>query len=153
MEARDINADIEQALLLINNDLIERKVSVETRFSSNVPLVKGDHIQLQQVLLNLILNGCDAMAASPPEDRQLVVETNPGHPGYITVAVSDRGPGIAPETMERIFKPFYSTKSQGLGMGLSICKAIVGAHGGKLWGVNNADRGATFSFTLRVADD
>lgn len=150
MEARNINADIEQALLLINNDLIERKVCVETRFASEVPLVNGDHIQLQQVLLNLILNGCDAMAAVPPEDRQLVVETQEGEPGYIQVAVSDRGPGLAPELQERVFKPFFSTKKQGLGMGLSICRAIIGAHGGRMWAENNADGGATFRFTLRT---
>ncbi len=153
MESRDINADIEQALLLINNDLIERKVSIETRFSSEVLLVKGDHIQLQQVLLNLILNGCDAMAANPPEIRQLVVETRPADPGFILVAVSDRGPGLAPEMAERIFKPFFSTKMQGLGMGLSICKAIVGAHGGRLWAGNHSEGGATFSFTLRTVEE
>lgn len=150
MEARNINADIEQALLLINNDLIERKVCVETRFAPEVPLVNGDHIQLQQVLLNLILNGCDAMAAVPPEDRQLVVETREGEPGYILVAVSDRGPGLAPEMQERVFKPFFSTKKQGLGMGLSICRAIIGAHGGRMWAENNSEGGATFRFTLRA---
>lgn len=153
LESRDINADIEQALLLINNDLIERKVSIETRFSSDVSLVKGDHIQLQQVLLNLVLNGCDAMAASPPPDRQLLVETRPSDPGFILVAVSDCGPGLAPEMAERIFKPFFSTKKQGLGMGLSICRAIIGAHGGRLWVDNNKERGATFSFTLRTVGE
>lgn len=150
LEARDINADIEQALLLINSDLIERKVSVETSFAPDVPLVKGDHIQLQQVLLNLILNGCDAMAPSLPEERQLVVETRVAEPGFILVAVSDRGPGLAPEMIERIFKPFFSTKKQGLGMGLSICRAIIGAHGGRLWADNNAEGGARFCFTLRT---
>jgi C4-dicarboxylate-specific signal transduction histidine kinase len=150
LEPRDLNADIEQVLLLLHSDLVARGVSVITQLAPTLPPVRGDHIQLQQVLLNLILNGCDAMQSNAPEARRLLIATERDGNGYIRVSVVDRGAGIAPEVMERIFEPFYSTKSNGLGMGLSICQAIVKAHGGTLSAKNNRGHGAAFQFTLTI---
>jgi signal transduction histidine kinase/ligand-binding sensor domain-containing protein len=150
MELRDINADIHHALLLIHSDLVVRNVDVSTTLSPELPLVSADHIQLQQVLINLIINGCDAMSDVPPANRQLTVETKREGSDMIRVSVSDRGTGITPEVLEQIFMPFYSTKKHGLGMGLSICRAIIRAHGGQLWAENGPKGGAVFHFTLRT---
>ncbi|QIF02323.1 two-component regulator propeller domain-containing protein [Roseimicrobium sp. ORNL1] len=150
MELRDINADIHHALLLIHSDLVVRNVDVSTTLSPELPMVGADHIQLQQVLINLIINGCDAMSDSPPDKRQLTVETKREGADMIRVSVSDRGTGITPEVLEQIFMPFYSTKKHGLGMGLSICRAIIRAHGGQLWAENGSEGGAVFHFTLHT---
>jgi signal transduction histidine kinase len=123
---------------------------VETILSPDLPPVLGDHIQLQQVLLNLVINGCDAMHANAPEERRLVIETAREGTDSVRVSVVDRGPGVPGEMLARIFEPFYTTKDTGLGMGLAICRAIVGAHGGRLWATNNPGRGATFHFTLML---
>ncbi len=152
LETRDLNADLHQVLMLIRSDLLERNVSVSTELAPSLPTIRGDHIQLQQVLLNLIMNGCDAMQSVPSEERRLVIETSRHGAEFARVSVIDHGSGVSPEVIDRIFDPFYSTKSHGLGMGLSICQAIVKAHGGKLWAVNNAERGATFHFTLRLEE-
>ena len=148
MERRDLNVDVQEVLLLMRSNLASRRTSVETRLSPELPLVRGDHIQLQQVLLNLVMNGCDAMHANPTSDRRLVIETSRGDGSRVHVSVADRGAGITPNVLEHIFEPFYSTKDSGLGMGLAICKSIISAHGGELWATNNPDRGATFHFVL-----
>ena len=152
MESRDLNADIEQVLALLHSDLLARNVTVTTELLPDLPPVSGDHIQLQQVLLNLIVNGCDAMQANAPDERRLVITTEHAADGMLCVSVRDYGTGVEPEVLERIFDAFYSTKASGLGMGLSICRAIVRAHGGLLWASNNPDRGATFHFTLRLGE-
>jgi C4-dicarboxylate-specific signal transduction histidine kinase len=113
-----------------------------------LPAVKGDRVQLQQVLLNLIANACDAMAENEPGERGLTVITVPDGHLVTRVSVSDRGSGIEPEIADCLFKPFMTTKSQGLGLGLSICRSIIEAHGGRLWAVNNPERGATFCMAL-----
>jgi signal transduction histidine kinase len=105
------------------------------------------------VLLNLVLNGCDSMKENTIGDRSLLIATERDGGEFICVRVTDRGNGVAPEVTERIFEPFYSTKPQGLGMGLSICRAIIRAHGGRLLAANNPDRGATFHFTLQVGEE
>lgn len=150
MELRDLNADIHHALLLIHSDLVGRNVTVTTSLSPDLPMVSADHIQLQQVLINLIINGCDAMGDSSPDERQLVIESKRDGADLVRVSVADRGSGLTPEMQEEIFKPFYSTKKHGLGMGLSISRAIIRAHGGKLWVENGAEGGAVFHFTLRL---
>ncbi len=152
MEPRDLNADIEQVLLLIRSDLVARKVRIIPELAEDLPLVRGDHIQLQQVVLNLVVNGCDAMQSMPSEERRLQIATARYRIGMVRISVADRGPGIAPDMVERIFEPFYSTKENGLGMGLAICRAIVEAHGGRLWAENNSDRGATVHFTLNAEE-
>ena len=152
LEARDLNADLHQALMLIRSDLVGRNVSVSTELAPGLPLICGDHIQLQQVLLNLIMNGCDAMHSVPVEERRLTIETARDGASFARVSIIDQGSGISPGMIDRIFDPFFSTKSHGLGMGLAICRAIVNAHGGKLWAENNPERGATFHFTVRVGE-
>ena len=150
MELRDVNSDIHQALLLIHSDLVGRNVVVTTDLSPDLPPVSADHIQLQQVLINLIMNGCDAMDALAPDQRRLFIETKKDQGALVRVSVSDRGTGITPELQENIFKPFFSTKRNGLGMGLSICRAIIRAHGGQLWALNHPDGGAVLHFTLQT---
>lgn len=150
MEPRDLNADIEQVLGLMHSDLVARKVDVIRMLAPDLPPIRGDHIQLQQVLLNLVVNGCDAMRGIPSGERLVIIETARAEEGSVQVSVSDRGSGIAPELLEQIFEPFFSTKETGLGMGLAICQAIIKGHGGQLWATNNIGRGATFHFTLKA---
>jgi signal transduction histidine kinase len=109
--------------------------------------VSGDRNQLQQVLLNFVINGCDAMEGRQG-DRLLLVRTRATAQGGVEIAVADRGTGIPPADLERVFEPFVTTKAQGLGLGLSICRSIVEAHGGFVRAANNADRGATLRFEL-----
>jgi signal transduction histidine kinase len=137
----------------LHSDLVTRQATVTANLQPDLPVVSGDHIQLQQVLLNLIVNGCDAMQAAGLDERRIVVSTSRDGTGLVCISVTDSGPGIPPEMLERIFDPFYSTKSNGLGMGLSICRAIIKAHGGSLWAENNSGRGATFHFTLAIGGE
>ncbi len=152
VESRDINADIEHVLSLLHSDLLTRNISVATQLAPDLPPISGDHIQLQQVLLNLIVNGCDAMHATPPDERCLRIETERDDSGLVRVSVVDRGAGIAPEKLEHIFDPFFTTKDTGLGMGLAICRSIINAHHGRLWASNNPDQGATFHFNLTAGN-
>jgi two-component system sensor kinase FixL len=113
--------------------------------------VLGDKIQLQQVLLNLMLNAFDAMKDCRSEEREVLVRIESAVAGMVEVSVSDRGTGLTGDQLDKIFQPFYTTKRDGLGMGLSISRSIIEAHGGRLWAKNNAEhRGATFSFTVPV---
>jgi signal transduction histidine kinase len=152
MELGDINVNVTEVLLLLRGDLVKRGVKVSTQLADDAPLVKGDHIQLQQVILNLLINGCDAMGGNAPESRQLLVTTAREGASQVRVSIVDQGTGIPPATMNRIFEAFYTTKGSGLGMGLAICREIVRAHGGKLWATNNTESGATFHFTLPLAE-
>jgi signal transduction histidine kinase len=112
--------------------------------------VLGDRVHLQQVVLNLILNGMDAMAAVERTERILTVRAATTKDGSIEVAVSDRGTGISPHDLDQLFDPFFTTKPDGMGMGLALSHTIIEAHGGKIWGGNNDSRGAVFKFTLPV---
>ncbi len=141
---------IEEVLALARSDLIGRGVAVHRDFAGGLPPLPGDRVQLQQVLLNLILNGCDAMAETPPAGRTLTVATARDG-AMVRVSVSDRGCGLVGGDTERIFQPFFTTKSHGLGMGLAICRSIVAAHGGRIWAEPNPDRGAVFHVTLPVS--
>jgi signal transduction histidine kinase len=113
----------------------------------NLPLIFADRIQLQQVILNLLMNAVEAMSENTDRRRELLVRTGVDESGGIMVAVRDSGPGVAPENLAHLFTPFYTTKPQGMGMGLAICRSIIEAHGGRLW-VTNDDIGATFQFIL-----
>ena len=139
----DLNEVVTDVLELVHSDLIERKVLVESRLAAGPPVVFGDRVQAQQVLLNLILNACDAMSDNEQGDRVLRIVTETCD-GYARLSIVDRGRGIPEATLERIFEPFVTSKEDGLGLGLAICRSIMRAHGGRLWASNNPGDGATF---------
>jgi PAS domain S-box-containing protein len=150
----ELNEIILQVVKLLHSDIVSRSVSVKLDLARNLPPVFGDRIQLQQVLLNLFLNAFDAMndSALDQTDRQLLVRTAL-FDGDVRTSVSDSGAGVAPGKLEKIFEPFFTTKTNGLGLGLSVCGTILRAHGGKICAANNPERGATFYFTIPVAQN
>jgi PAS domain S-box-containing protein len=146
-ERFDLNSAINELVTLARNVTNRNSVLVETRLANRFSVVHGDRVQLQQVLLNLILNAVEAMGAVATGARELLISTE-REPTGVLVAVRDSGPGIDPTHLERMFEAFYTTKSGGTGMGLSICRSIIDAHGGRLWAEANQPRGAVFLFTL-----
>ena len=142
-----INKVVQDVLRLMHNDLMNQGVTVQTELAQNLPAVQGDRVQLQQVLLNLMLNGCEAMIDCDSSERQLLI-TSGMENGAVHVSVTDRGGGIPEETMERVFEPFFTTKADGMGLGLSVCRTIIEAHRGNICVRNNAEGGATFHFSL-----
>ena len=144
---------VREVLALLHGELIERRVSVDTRLSPDLPPVLGDRVQLQQVLLNLMMNACDAMADQPAGTREIIIATSLTPDGQVQLSVSDRGMGVPPARLEQIFDPFVTTKEHGLGLGLAICHSIVRAHGGRLWAFNNQDRGASVLMVLDPVND
>jgi PAS domain S-box-containing protein len=146
----NLNDLANDVLGLAHSELIERNVAVATRLAPGLPDIRGDRVQLQQVLLNLVMNACEAMADNDGVDSGIEVSTARDGSSRLRLTVADRGPGIPPDLIDRIFEPFITTKSQGLGLGLSICHSIVAAHGGRLWAVNNPDRGASFLVSLPI---
>jgi PAS domain S-box-containing protein len=143
----DLNDVVDETLRLMRSDLLNRHVVVHADLEEGLPAVSGDRNQLQQVLLNFLMNGCDAMEGREPGSR-LLVQTRRTANGGVEVSVADRGNGIPVADLERIFEPFVTTKSHGMGLGLTICRSIVDAHGGRLWASNNADGGATLHCEL-----
>jgi PAS domain S-box-containing protein len=148
----DINDVVEESLRLMRSDLLSRQVVVSADLAGALPAVSGDRYQLQQVLLNFVINGCDAMDGRGA-DRRLLVRTKTTADGDVEVSVGDRGAGIPSTDLERIFEPFVTTKANGMGLGLAICRSIVEAHGGRLWATNNADCGATLHCELPARRD
>lgn len=148
----DLDEIVDEALALAEPQLIRQSVTVTEDLSSDLPPVRGDRVQLQQVLLNLLVNARDAMSSNRPSNRRLTVSTACREDGSLVVSVSDNGPGLSPESESNLFQPFYTTKEDGLGLGLSICRSIISAHGGRLAGRNNSEGGATFEFTLPAAE-
>ena len=146
-ECFDLNRAINEVIGLARNVIIRNGVSVQARLADGLLSVRGDRVQLQQVVLNLILNAAEAMGSVEAGARELLISTEQDHTGVL-VAVRDSGPGIDPAHLERVFEAFYTTKSSGLGMGLSICRSIIDAHGGRLWVEANKPRGTIFQFTL-----
>jgi C4-dicarboxylate-specific signal transduction histidine kinase len=145
----DINEAIHEVIELTRGEAVKSGASVQTALGEGLPLIEGDRVQLQQVALNVIINAVQAMSdAEGP--RELTITTAQAEPNGVLVAVKDTGPGLAPASLERLFAPFYTTKPGGLGMGLSISRSIVEAHGGRLWVTANPPRGAVFQFTLPV---
>jgi two-component system, LuxR family, sensor kinase FixL len=143
----DINEVVQESMRLMGSDLLSRHVVASTDLAEALPAVSGDRNQLQQVLLNFVINGCDAMDGKEV-DRQLLVRTHATAQGNVEVCVTDRGAGIPTENIERIFEPFMTSKATGMGLGLAICRSIVEAHGGRLWATNNPDSGATLHCEL-----
>jgi PAS domain S-box-containing protein len=144
----DLNEAIKDVIVLARTAIFKNGVAVHTRFAESPLIVEGDRVQLQQVALNLILNAIEAMSAVATGARDLLISTEQPQPDEVLVAVRDSGPGMDPKDLERIFETFYTTKSGGVGMGLSISRSIIAAHGGRLWADLNAPRGAVFRFTL-----
>jgi two-component system sensor kinase FixL len=147
----ELNQIVRDVLKSTQGDLDARGVSVTTELTSQGTLACIDALQLTQVLLNLIANACDAMWDRPRAERQLTIATQVDEDGRaIECSVTDRGHGITADSMARIFEPFVTTKDRGLGLGLSICRSIIIAHGGRLWAENASPRGATFRFSLSL---
>lgn len=149
MQSIDVPALIHEVLTLAHSDLVVRQVQVDTRLAPDSPDVLGDRVQIQQVLLNLLLNAVEAMHDNDPQDRRVAIRAAPDGRA-MHIAVEDCGAGIADGELESVFDAFFTTKSDGLGLGLAICRSIVVAHGGRLWATRNATRGATFHFTLPI---
>ncbi|HEV2670374.1 MAG TPA: MASE1 domain-containing protein [Gemmatimonadales bacterium] len=152
LQPLDVNEVVREVVELLHSELIRREVLVHTTLAPALPRVAADRIQVQQVLMNLLFNACDAMADQPREARSVSIITS-GTLGAVRISVADRGVGIPEGTEEQVFEPFFTSKRHGLGLGLSICRTIVAAHGGRLWAVNNVDRGATFHLVLRRNGD
>ena len=151
-ERFDLNEAINEVIVLARGEITKNGVSVQTRLTEGVLPVEGDRVQLQQVVLNLILNAVEAMGSVQEGARELSISTEQTEANGVLVAVRDSGPGIDPEHLERVFEAFYTTKSGGVGMGLSICRSIIDAHGGRLWAETNEPRGAVFRFSLPGAE-
>jgi two-component system, LuxR family, sensor kinase FixL len=151
MRRVSVNECIRDVLALEHSDLIARNVAVDVKLAPHLPAVMADRVQLQQVLLNLIVNACDAMLKNKPGDRLLQISSALNQDGDVEIAVCDRGCGV--EDTQKIFEPFFSTKEHGLGLGLAICQTIITTHQGRLWASNNSMRGATLHVALPVAVD
>ena len=145
----DINDVISDAIRLLQREFSDHNAFVHLELTPTVPQVIGDRIQLQQVLINLVVNGLEAMADVSERPRRIVIRSRQTETDRVLVEIQDAGPGVEPENMDRLFNAFFSTKSNGMGMGLSICRSIVQAHGGKIWASSNPEGGSIFRFTLR----
>ena len=146
-EPFDLNAAVDEVIEMVQSAITKNRVLVRATLNG-LPPVHGDRVQLQQVVLNLILNAIEAMSSVEQGSRELSISTQQAPSGEILVGVQDSGPGIDPERLDQVFAPFYTTKNAGIGMGLSICRSIITAHGGRLWAEANRSRGAIFQFTL-----
>jgi signal transduction histidine kinase len=151
MRPLTLNAIIREVLALSATDLIRAGLTVHTELASDLPEVPGDPIQLQQVMLNLIKNGMDAMREVTDQPRRLFIKSAK-HPAGVLVQVQDSGVGFDSDQADRIFEPFFTTKPKGIGMGLSISRSIIEAHGGRLWAAPGPVQGAVFQFNLPKAD-
>lgn len=149
----DANEVVSEVAWLVRSDAVGRNVGMRLELAPDLPNVRGDRVQLQQVVLNLVLNGFDAMREPGSGDRTLVIRTARDSAAAVGVSIEDSGSGFDETDADRMFQPLYTTKTEGLGMGLAIARTIVGAHGGRLEGANNAEHGATFHFTLPVRQE
>ena len=144
----ELNEAILEVMALTHGEVVQHGVAVQTHLAEGLPRIHGDRVQLQQVLLNLILNAVEAMSGVSEGSRALRIGTGPDAAGGVLVTVQDSGPGLHPESVDRLFDAFYTTKPGGMGMGLAICRSIVEAHGGQIWAARAAGPGATVQFTL-----
>jgi PAS domain S-box-containing protein len=144
----DMNEAVREVIELIRGEAVKNGVSLQMQLGRGLPLIKGDRVQLQQVVLNLIINAVQAVGAVADGAREVHITTAQAEPNGVLVAVKDSGPGLAPTSLESLFEAFYTTKPGGLGLGLSICRSILEAHEGRLWVTANLPRGAVFQFTL-----
>lgn len=149
-ESVDVNEVIREMVVLLSNEITQHSISVRTELAANLPAVMGDRVQLQQVLMNLMINSIDAMK-NVEGTRQLTLNSELGEDNHLLVSVHDTGSGLPMDQPDQIFTAFFTTKSYGTGMGLSISRSIVESHGGRLWAINNSGQGACFKFTLPAA--
>jgi signal transduction histidine kinase len=147
----DVSEVIQEMVVLLRSEVSGHSVSILTEFSEDLPRVVADRVQLQQVLMNLMLNGIEAMQETK-SGGQLTIRSTKGQGGQLLVSVSDTGMGLPSDQADEIFSAFFSTKAQGTGMGLSISRSIIESHGGRLWATSNSGPGATFNFTLPSAE-
>jgi signal transduction histidine kinase len=144
----DINQTVREVVTLTRNEATGKGVAIRMELAAGIPPVLGDRVQLQQVILNLIMNGIEAVSSVTDRPRELLISSRQHESDKALITVRDSGAGLGEQDLERIFDAFYSTKSHGLGMGLAISRSIVEDHGGRLWAVPNEGPGATFQFTL-----
>jgi PAS domain S-box-containing protein len=149
----DVNDLVREVITLVQRELTSHRVSLQMKLSQPLPMILGDRIQLQQVIINLVMNGIEAMQSVTDRSRELVIRSGQDETREVIVSVTDCGIGISAEDVDRLFTPFFTTKSSGMGMGLSICRSIVEAHDGHLSAMDNLRHGATFQFTLPVNAD
>jgi C4-dicarboxylate-specific signal transduction histidine kinase len=149
-ERLQINEAIDEVIALTRGEADKHNVSIRMLLADDLPLVEGDRVQLQQVMLNLVVNAIEATSMIDQGPRELTVSTGKDDTGNVNIAVLDSGPGVAPKNVERLFEAFYTTKAAGMGMGLSICRSIVEAHGGRIWVSAVVPHGAAFQFTIPV---
>ncbi|MGL3107971.1 GAF domain-containing sensor histidine kinase [Bradyrhizobium sp. BR 1432] len=152
-EEIEINAAVLEVIALTHGEVVKNGVSVRTHLADGLPLIRVDRVQLQQVVLNLIINAVEAMSAVREEPRELLISTGRDALNGVLVSLRDSGPGLDPASLEQVFDPFYTTKPSGMGMGLSICRSIVEAHGGRIWASAHETRGAVFQFSLPLERD
>jgi signal transduction histidine kinase len=149
----EINGAIREVIEFTRGEAAKNRVSVRTELADRLPLVRGDRVELQQVILNLVMNSIEAMQSIEHRPRELVVRSGQDERQQVRVSVTDCGVGFSAENADRLFTAFFTTKSSGMGMGLSICRSIIEAHSGRLWATANAPHGATFQFTLPANTD
>ncbi|WP_230412939.1 PAS domain-containing sensor histidine kinase [Paraburkholderia antibiotica] len=153
LQLLDLGNVVRDIALLVHSDALTRGVRTSFDIADNLALICGDKVQIQQVILNLLLNAFDAVKDCAPADRVVETSVREESADVVRITVKDRGQGLAADSIEKIFRPFFTTKTQGLGLGLSISRTIVSAHRGRLWAENNEDKGASFHVTLPVAAD
>ena len=153
MDRFDVNEAIRNAIILTRGEVVKIGASIQTQLAEPLPFFRGDRVQIQQVMVNLIVNAVQAMSGDGDSRRELQISTETDEAEGVRVGVRDTGPGLVPESLPRLFEPFYTTKAEGMGMGLAICRSIVEAHGGRLWATACEPRGTLFQFTIPAERD
>ncbi len=148
MEPLDLNEVLSEALTFVQHELISSRVALRVEYASALPVILADRVQLQQVILNLVINGIEAMQPITDRSRELVIRSEQDDAQQVRVTVTDCGVGFSADSTDRLFNTFFTTKSSGMGMGLSICRSIIELHGGRIWAVPHDPHGATIHFTL-----
>jgi signal transduction histidine kinase len=149
----DVNDLVREVIALVRSELSRHMVSLRMELAPTLPMIRGDGVQLQQVIINLVMNGSEAMQSITDRPRELTIRSRLDETQQVLVSVTDCGVGISTEDADRLFDPFFTTKTSGMGMGLSICRSIVRAHEGQLWATTNVPHGTTFQLTLPVNAD
>jgi C4-dicarboxylate-specific signal transduction histidine kinase len=153
MDRFDVNEAIRDAIILTRCEVVKIGASIQTQLAEPLPFSRGDRVQIQQVMVNLIVNAVQAMSGDGNSRRELQISTETDEEEGVRVGIRDTEPGLAPESLPRLFEPFYTTKAEGMGMGLAICRSIVEAHGGRLWATRCEPHGTSFQFMIPAEQD